>query len=178
MNGNQTYEKIVKVSYRGKHLAKTVSLIMSYALFFSVWLISALNSGNRASLILVAGMLCTLLIVLVTWKYIRLEYEYSFWYGRIEIAKIYGKKKRKQLIETEIKTLLTVAPATNENIAEAERRFEIDDRLVAVSSEQAENIWFALTGGKDEKRILIFFEADERCLSMLKSINPYSFSKR
>ena len=94
------------------------------------------------------------------------------------IAKIYGKKKRKLLIETEIKTLLAIAPATDENIADAERRFEIEDRIVAVSNEQAENIWFVLTGGKDEKRILIFFEADDRSLTMLKSINPYSFVKR
>ena len=176
MNSTQTYEKIVKVKNTGKHLAKKVSLIMAYVLFFAFWLASALrNIGNKSFvLILLAGALTTFTLVILTWKYLQLEYEYSFWYGRLSIARIYGKKKRKALIDTDLKDLLIIAPATEEYIARAEH-FDIEARIIAVSSESAENIWLAVTGGEDERRVLIFFEADERSLNMLKTANPISF---
>ena len=177
MNSSQTYEKIVKKAFTGKHLAKTVTLILSYALFFAVWLLVALNQPKDLILILVAGALTTFFFVMITIKYIRLEYEYSFWYGRMGIAKIYAKKKRKAVIETEIKDLLIIAPATEENIARAER-FETEKRIVAVSDESADEIWLVVTGGQDERRVMIFFEADERSLAMLKSLNPHVFIKK
>jgi hypothetical protein len=149
---------------------------MAYVLFFAFWLASALrNIGNKSFvLILLAGALTTFTLVILTWKYLQLEYEYSFWYGRLSIARIYGKKKRKALIDTDLKDLLIIAPATEEYIARAEH-FDIEARIIAVSSESAENIWLAVTGGEDERRVLIFFEADERSLNMLKTANPISF---
>ena len=177
MNSSQTYEKIVKKEFKGVHLAKTVSLVLCYILFFAVWLIIALNSPQKMMLILAADILFTFSLVLLTFKYIRLEYEYSFWYGRMAVAKIYAKKNRKVIIETDVKDLLIIAPATDENIARAER-FEVEDRIIAVSAESAENIWLAVTGGKDEHRILIFFEADERSLGMLRSANSHVFVKK
>ena len=177
MNSTQTYEKIVKKAFKGAHLAKTVSLILSYALFFAVWIVIAFNTPQKFIPTVIAGVLFTSALVLLTLKYIRLEYEYSFWYGRMGISKIYAKKKRKAVIDTEIKDLLIIAPATEENIARAEH-FEIDDRLIAVSDPSADNIWLAVTGGKDERRIMIFFEADERSLGMLRSSNPHAFVKK
>jgi hypothetical protein len=176
MNSTQTYEKIVKVKNTGKHLAKKISLIMSYVLLFSVWLAAALrNIGNKSFvLILLAGALVTFSVIILTWKYTQLEYEYSFWYGHLSIAKIYGKKKRKTIIDTDVKDLLIIAPATDEYIAKAEH-FDLRSRVIAVSDENADNIWLTVTGGEDEHRILIFFEADERSLTMLKNTNPISF---
>lgn len=176
MNSALTYEKIVKVKNTGKHLAKKVSLIMAYVLFFAMWLAGALRNVDNKSfvLILLAGALTTFILVILTWKYVQLEYEYSFWYGRLSIAKIYGKKRRRSLIDTDVKDLLIIAPATEEYIAKAEH-FDVEMRIIAVSSENADDIWLAVTGGEDERRVLIFFEADERSLHMLKSINPISF---
>ena len=139
-------------------------------------LAAAMENAESFVLIITGGLLATALLVIPTWKYLFLEYEYSFWYGRFGIAKIYGKKKRKAVIDTEIKDLLIIAPATEEYIARAER-FDIDSRVIAVSHESADNIWLTVTGGKDELRILIFFEADERSLAMLKASNPLAFAK-
>ncbi len=176
MNNSQTYEKIVKVKNKGKRLAVKISVVMCYLLFFSFWLVGALQNIQSFVLIITGGLLSTALLVIPTWKYLLLEYEYSFWYGRMGVAKIYGKKKRRSVIDTDIKDLLIIAPATDEYIARAER-FDIETRVTAVSHEDAYNIWLTVTGGKDERRILIFFEADERCLAMLKAANPLSFVK-
>lgn len=176
-NGTSFYERIIKVPNRGKHLAKKISLAMSYLLLFSIFVVAALNNIKSALPLLVVGALLTFAVAAVSWKYLQLEYEYSFSYGVISVSKIYGKKKRKTLVSAEIKELMLVAPATDESIKRAEG-MEIDERVIAVSSEEAENIWLLLTGGKDKKRTLLFFEADERSLAILKGINPFVFSKR
>jgi len=72
--------------------------------------------------------------------------------------------------------MVMISPATEGYISKADH-FEIDKRIVAVSSDAADNIWLAVSGGKDEVCALVFFEADERSLAILKGINPYSFIK-
>ncbi len=176
MNGSERYEKIVKVSIKGRQLAKLISAVMAYVLLFALWLMAAINNSSKFIYIIAAGLLCVAIVVLLTWKYLFLEYEYSFFCGIMSVAKIYGKRKRKELFSTNIKDLLIIASANDENINRAEQ-FKIEDRIVAVSDERADDIWLAVSGGKDEKRVLVFFEADERSLAALKKINPYSFVK-
>lgn len=177
MNNTESYEKIIKIPNKGRHLAKKISLAMSYVLFFSIFVLSALNNLERIIPLLAVGVLLTFTLFAVTWKYVQIEYEYAFECGALSVAKIYGKRKRKLLVSAEIKEMSMIAPATEENIKKAEK-LEIDERIIAVSSDRQENIWLALTGGKDEKKVLLFFEADERALSILKSTNPYVFAKK
>ena len=177
MNNSQIYEKVVKVASRGRHLSIKISVILSYAAFAIVWLSAAVMNIGMFVPILLAGILSTALLVILTWKYIQLEYEYSFCCGTLTLSKVYGKKSIRKILQTEIKDMIFIASATEENINKAER-FEIEKRISAVSSENAENVWLAVTGGKDEIKCLIFLEADDRVLSILKSANPYAFGKR
>ncbi len=173
----QTYEKIVKVKNSGKHLVLRISLAMSYLLFFFVWFLSAMQNKELLVPIIVAGALCTLTLALLTWKYVQLEYEYAIWYGRLSVSKIYGKKKRQTVLECDIKKLIMIAPATEENIKRAEH-LEPERRIVGVSGEVADNAWLAVTDEQDEKRALIFFEADERMLTILKNANMIAFVRK
>lgn len=178
MNSNsQTYDKIIKVSSEGKVQLKKVLAVIGYAVFFSIWLIFALNNPSILVPLVVAGILCTVMLMLISWKYFNVEYEYSIWYGSFELAKIYAKKKRKNLLSADLKELLLVAPADEEYVNRA-AHFEPKNKFYAVSSKNAENVWILVTGGKDEPRNLVFFEADERALSMLKAANPSVFVKK
>ena len=177
MNSSLSYERVVKARNTGKRLAVKISVILAYVIVAVLFLIAAVSNLKNVLPILAIGALVTFALIKITWKYLQLEFEYSFSYGTLCISKIYGKSTRRQMVEADIKSLLMVAPATKENIDKAER-LEAEDRIIAVSSEAAENIWLALTGDKDERRLLVFFEADERSLSILKAVNPYAFSKR
>ena len=176
MNNLGTYEKIVKASLTGKRLAVRIAAILLYAIIAVAFLIAALINFNIFAVIALVGALVTVGLIKLTWKYLQLEYEYSFSYGTLSVAKIYGKRTRRQVAEADIKSLIMIVPATKENIARAEH-LEAEGRVIAVSSESADNIWLVLTGDKNEKRVIIFFEADERSLAILKSTNPYAFSK-
>ena len=148
--------------------------------FFLLWIIVAVIAfikGANFVPILILGGFITFVLVFITWKYLQIEYEYSFSFGIFTVSKIYAKKKRKTLVQAEMKDLLIIAPANDEYIKKAEH-FEIEERVIAVSSDKAEDIWLTVTGGKDEKRVLVFFEADERALSILKSSNSFVFVKK
>ena len=176
-SNNQTYDKIISVSDEGKIRLKKMLAVVGYAIFFSLWLIFALNNTSILVPAIIAGVLCTVILMLATWKYFNVEYEYSIWYGSFELAKIYAKKKRKELLSAELKELLLIAPATDEYVKKA-MHFEPKDIFFAVSSKNAENIWILVTGGKDEPRYLVYFEADERSLAMLRQANPTVFVKK
>ncbi|MBP3333401.1 MAG: hypothetical protein J6M35_05070 [Clostridia bacterium] len=177
MNTNlQTYDKLVRTSSEGKIRRKKLFAVIGYAFFFSVWLLFALNTPDLIVPIIVAGGLCTFALMMLTWKYFDVEYEYSIWYGTFTLAKIYAKKKRKNLLSADVKEFLLIAPATEEYVNKA-NHFEPKQTFYAISSKQAEDVWIFVTGGKDEPRNLVFFEADERSLNMLRSANPSVFVK-
>ncbi len=175
----ERYEKTVKRKNTPKEIFKKISVVMGYCLFFAIWLSLALvNLQNLifALLFLVLGTLLTVGLVLLTWKYFSVEYEYSFQLGEFEISKIYGKSRRKIVLSLNMRSLEMVAEATDENISRAEKR-DIRKRIVAVSDPNGENVWLLLTDGKDEDCMLVFFDADDRALSILKNANYFAFKK-
>ena len=176
MASTQLYEKIVKVK-NAKQKAILISAILAYVLYLSVWIFVGILNPEKSILIFLFGGLSCALIVGITWKYLFVEYEYCFCQGQLTISKIYGKKSRKHLADTNMQKLLFIAPATDETIKQSER-YEPEKRLIAVSSEYADNIWLLVTGEEDETRLLIFIEADERALSILKSSAPHIFPKK
>ena len=176
MANTQTYEKIIKVK-NARTRAKLISALLFYIIYILVWIFAGILNPKSSMLIFLGGALSCLLIVLITWKYLFVEYEYCFYQGQLTVSKIYGKRKRKLLAETNMQKLLYIAPATNETINQAER-YEPEKRLISVSSEYADNIWLLVTGEEDETRLMIFIEADERALSILKSSAPHIFPKK
>lgn len=176
MASTQLYEKIVKVK-NAKQRVKLISAILSYILYFVIWVFIGFLNPEKLILIFIGGILSDVLIILVTWKYLFLEFEYSFYMNVLSIAKIYGKKKRSTVIEIDLNKLVFIAPATEESIANAER-LEASSRIISVSSEYAENIWLLVTGEENEPRDMVFIEADDRVLGILKSHAPAIFPKK
>ena len=177
MNNSQFYEKVVKVSGTRKVIAKRVSVFICYALLLLIFIMLAVfDYKNFGGTLIFLGAAVDAAIIALTWKYLYLEYEYSFACGVMTVSKIYGKRKRKTVFEAEIKKMVMIAPATDAYIAKSEH-FSPGNRVIAVSNESADNIWLAITGDDTERRSMVFFEADERSLAILKSINTYSFIK-
>ena len=176
MVSTQIYEKIVKVK-DSRQIAKRISAILLYVLYLSIWLFAGIFNPEASLLIFTGGILSCLLIILISWKYLFVEYEYSFCQGVLTISKIYGKRSRKFIVDASLKHLVLIAPATDENISKAEG-LKPEKRIISVSNEYADDIWLLVTGEENEPRILIFIEADERALGILKSCSPLAFIKK
>ena len=54
--------------------------------------------------------LSTWILVFFTWRYVAVEYEYSFVSGTMTLTKILGGRARKKVLEVRIKELHTIAP--------------------------------------------------------------------
>lgn len=176
MLNTQLYEKIIKVK-SATQKAKLISAVLSYVLYLMIWVFIGIFNPQKLILMVLGGILSDALIIFITLKYFFLEYEYSFCMNVLSIAKIYGKKKRKAIIDVNLKNLVFISPATKESIEKAEK-FEPSARVIAVSSEYAESIWLLVTGDENEPRNIIFIEADERALAILKSNAPSVFPKK
>ena len=176
MANTQLYEKIVKQKNRKQPL-KIIFAIMLYVIFFITWLLFGLLNLNFATFIWVLGALFTLILVLLTWKYLFVEFEYNFCMSTLTVSKIYGKRKRKVLIEFDVSKCVIIAPATEESIDKAER-FEPRKRIISVSNEDAPDIWLLLTNDEDADQYMVFIESDMRISTILKTVAPHIISKR
>ena len=176
MANSQLYEKIVKQKTRKQPL-KIIFAILLYVIFFISWLLFGLLNPNFATFILVLGALFTLILVLLTWKYLFVEFEYNFCMSTLTVAKIYGKRKRKVLVEFDISKCVVISPATEESIEKAER-FEPKKRIIAVSNESAPDIWLLLSNDEDSDQYMVFIESDARIATIFRTVAPHIISKR
>ena len=171
MSSIQIYEKAVKRKNDTPRVVAMVMTVIGYVCFDLAWVLGIVKSGFNAG-IAVLAVISTVLLVNFTWKYFHLEYEYAFENGTLTVAKIYGKRSRRVEARAEISDGILIAPASAENMARL-KGYEADQTLYAISSEKAENIWFALFEERStQNRTCIFFEADERSIAILRHYNP------
>lgn len=176
MNDTQTYEKLVKRKTEGKLLAARIALILGYILFAvgGVILAILLADGHPALILLVA--LLDFCLWLLTHKLVQIEYEYTFIGGSFYLAKILGRSARRELFSEELSRAATVAPYSGQYKLEVEKR-NIQRCISAVSSKNAENVWFILFEKESGGATLILFEADERSLKHLRQAAPRAVAR-
>lgn len=175
MNEFQSYERLIRRKTEGKYIWQRIGLILAYFAFFAVWLIAALRLSFNAYLVVLA-VLATVLIVLFTWRFTQVEYEYTFVSGTFYLAQIYGKRRRRAILEADLSRAILIAPYT-EAYADKAEALTPEEILWAVSSRKADNIWMLVWEEEAGKRLLLFWEADERSLRILRQYNPRATAK-
>ena len=115
--------------------------------------------------------LTTAALVWLTWSHTQTELEYTVAAGTFYLARIYGKKRRKELVEAELSSALLIAPNTEENQKKAQE-YAPTDILFAASSSLAENVWLMVFDAEKSQRLLIYVEMDEEMLRILRHANP------
>ena len=117
------------------------------------------------------------ILVFITWKYTQVEYEYSFFSGKLTVTKILGSRKRKKLTEVTIKSLNAVFPYENQNVPKAEK-WDAKVAVYACSSLSAPGLYIALWEDTEKgKHCLLCFEPDEKALKIMKYYNMSAFAK-
>ena len=171
-------EQLVKKPETQSDKVKTYAVLFG-ALLLAILVVMIVNIVFGATMILIALLVAGGILYGGYWLTgeFNIEYEYALWYGSFEVAKIYAKKKRKTLVSADVKELLLVAPANEEYLNRAEH-FELDKKVFAASSKNAQDLWLLVAGGKDTPHVMVVFEADERLLTMLRQSNPMVFVKK
>ncbi len=172
MNESYSYERVLKLPR--SHMLRRLSLLILGCLFLlSLWaVVIALLSLFYAPVILMIPV-SLLLLLLPTWKYCFVEYEYIFIGGMFYFSKIYGKRRRKQLLSVELSRVSLLVPSEEEYRKRA-AAMSPSAELDATVGTCDDAIWLMVydIGQKDVG--VVFFHADERTLRALRHFNPHA----
>ncbi len=177
MNEFNTYEYTVAQKIEGKWKLARAGLITGYVLYVVILLFVGIFT--RIIVPLLALIPVTLwMIVFCTWRYVKVEYEYSITSGIFTLSNVYGNRSRKKMLEIPIKDMTVVAPYNSEfpdQIADADekiQRFAPEVEHKAVSSFDSPDVYYALYSDKNTgERGIIWFEATEKALKIFKFYN-------
>ncbi len=170
MSELQTYERLITQKTTGKLFWQKLSLITTYFLWLALCFSICTRTGITAPMLIFIP-LSTAVLIFFTWKYVQVEFEYILGGNTFFLTRIYGKRKRKPLLEVPLKSTLLIAPSNADSIKKAET-LSPTDTVWAISSPKAQNIWFLIYDEDKEKRIMLFFEADDRSLRILRHSCP------
>lgn len=171
----QTYEKIIRQKAIGRELIPRLVLFLCYLGWIALGVL-VLTRVKFSPALFVLFLALTVALITFTWKYVQVEYEYSIYSGSFFLAKIYGKKKRKELLELDLKQVKLIAPRTEEMLEKA-NALQPKEIVWAVSSPKSKDLWMIVYPMGEKENALLFFEADERSIAILRKENPRAVAR-
>ena len=176
MDVQNTHEYVVSPKKQPIWRLKRALMLLAYAVYVTVLLIVGLNTKLLVPMMALIP-LSTWILVFLTWRYVSVEYEYSLTGGVMTLNKIFGSRSRKKVAEIRVKAMTLVAPFEGDFIKEAERY--APERTVDFTSDlQKPEVYFALYETEDQRRGILYFEATEQALRILRYYNSQAVRVR
>ncbi len=157
----------VEKKKEGKYKFFRILMLCGYVLFvagFAGFFISM----NILPIIAIVPVL-TYILVLATWRFVSIEYEYCILDGEFRMLKLYGAKSQRELCRVRVSAMKAVAPYTDGYKAAADV-VSAENRIEAVSSMSSPDVYYAIFDD-DGEECAVFFEATEKTLKALKYYN-------
>ena len=170
-------EYIVKQKNEGAVLFKKIAAAFGYAILLAILqvLIFAFAPPLLYIPLLIMALAFVGVVVFVTWRFLCLEYEIVIGNGELCITVIYGRSITKRLISLPIASISEIGTyddAAYKRLSSA----SLQKNYICISSLSAPEVFYAIyEDGKD--RCVIYFETDERGISILKQQNPTAFRR-
>lgn len=166
-----TYEHVVQkqndsAMKRKKILLWTLIVLSAAGL---LWLGLALEFFPVAlGIVIVGGFFA----VLYMRRFSRVDYEYYIFEGTAVFSEILGNAARRQMISFEIRKCERIAPLADEKWVRFADEYPAEVVYSALSSPDAENVYFAAFKGEKGKKTLVYFEMTARALKLFRTANP------
>lgn len=169
------FEYAVAEAKTPKLKMKKLALIFAYVLWGAVALIGGASTNILPILCFIP--LTIWILVFLTWKYTQVEYEYSFFSGKLTVCKILGGRTRKKMVEVQLRDLSSVLPNTERNAAMADS-YKADNVYFAASSPKAPDLYIALwEDAETKKRSMLCLELNEKAIRIIKYYNMSAMAK-
>ena len=165
MNEQNTYEFVVDEKSEGDARLRRIFGRGIIVLIVATYVIIALSIFAALAILPVA----LLPIVLYFWKQFNVELEYSMTSGIMTFTRIYGSRRRKQVLELSIKDMREIAPVTTDSQARLES-LGVQKIYRFQSSSTAPDMYYAVFE-QDDKTCAVCFEATNRALQILHYYN-------
>ncbi len=168
MDHTSSYERVLPLPKKGAHLRNCIILYCLYAALAAlgaIWFLLTLSPVAAALTVLLEAAL-----ILLTRKYLTMEYEYAFLGGTLTVAKILGKSTRRVLCELDLDELILADYLTDDSAKSAARLNpeETADVRATPDSPALVLVW----EDKSKKRYACMMESDERSELILRRTRP------
>lgn len=168
MNEFGTYEYVVERKNKGSGKLKPIFFIVGYVVLALGFLLFAVTSKIGAPLVALAPV-ALWIAVFLTWRYTKVEYEYSITSGILTLSEIYGGRSRKVITEFKLKDCCKIAPVSEFGKHD---EAETDVTYSALGDKDSSNAYFASYDDEKGRRCVVFFEATEKALKICRFYNP------
>ncbi len=167
------YEYTVEQKAEGKLRLKRLALLFLYILYPAT-LIFVVGNGSAA---IIAPLLAFIplslwIIIFLTWRYVKISYQYTVMSGKLTFVKHYGTRTHKTQCEIVLKDAKHIAPV---GFREHDERLEIfapEITYSALSSKNAPDRYYIAFENAEGKKCVLFLEATSKALEICKMYNP------
>ena len=173
MSQSTSYERVLRLQRKGAHLRTCILLYLLYAAVFfggTIWFLGSLSPYAAVLTVIV-----TVCLFLVTRSYLSVELEYAFLGDVLSISKIYGKSRRRQIAECELSRLL-MADYEGDAAHSAVSALEPQETVSAVSAPGVSDTLLLVWEERDERRVALRMETDDRTEQLLRRANAAACS--
>ncbi len=167
---NAPYEYVVAQKSEGKWRTRRIFLIMLYI----IYPILALVVGFLTRL--GVPMLCFIplsewMLIFFTWRYVKIEYEYSVVSGVLTFSVIYGGRSRREKLSFPLRSATLIAPLGYRMHEDKLELFDPEITYSAIGSSDSPDKYFAIFTNDDGKKCAFYFEATERMVKICRFYN-------
>lgn len=128
-------------------------LVMVSILFIPIWI-----------------FVCPKVVKPLTFIYVDIEEKMDISGGTLTLSKIQGKRKEIPYISVTVSELEAIKPYRGEYKEEADK-YKADRRIECVATMKGEDVYYAYYTNAEGKKIIMFFEATEKALRVMKFLN-------
>ncbi len=172
MNENNEFEYTVAKKVEGKYRLCRLLMILGYVLFGAAYFFGLAIAHLYPLMAFV--VLLEWILIFFTWRFVSIEYRYETVSGGISFYKVLGGKKKKLLLEMRIKEFEEISPVDAEAKARiASMSFDRSYNF-ARSEKMEDDKYFATFKNEAGKSAIVYFEATEQSLKILRFYNSHT----
>ncbi len=172
---SSSLEYIIKRKTEGRLLIAKIALILGYILLFAILAIVIIRFCApvlHIPFLLVDLAFCAM-VIFIGQKLVNIEYELIIDRDGLSVTVIYGKSIRRRLLSVDTASI-TEFGIYDDGAYEKLCRASLQKNYLCISSLAAPEIYYALFDDKKSRSVL-YFEADERAVKLLKQQNSAAF---
>ncbi len=171
-SGGAPFEYAVAEAKSGKLILRRIVLISLYV----IWVVGLFIVGIATRLLVPFLALVPLslwILVFFTWRLTQVEYEYSFFAGKMTVSRIFGNRSRKKLCEVQIRDIDLIAPAETPQACACENSVTI----FAASGKESPSLYYAAWKDPDGEKVVLAFDCNEKAQKILRYYNMAAMAK-
>lgn len=153
----------------GRYKMQRTLMICGYVLFALLYMFVFLVLTKAAVLIAILPVL-TWILTYHTWLWVNVEYEYIIVGGVFKLSEVYGMRRFREICSVRVSNMTLIAPYYGDYKTEADSA-AISHRSFGVSSMRSPDIYFGLYTDNNGEQCVVFFEATEKTLKVIKYYN-------